>query len=344
MAITTLDGVLAGMQTPQEFLKIGTGTQVVGRLYNPMYTGGLPGAMSAPAGGIQGLGLLTKTGQIPFTNPGSGNTYLARFAGECINQGTLYLCDRLWENSGNSATSTTTQTISVAASNISVANPTTVTTAAHGQAAGTFTVVITGSNSTPSIDGTWTATYASSTTFTIPVNVTVSGSAGVVRIGIPSGRDGNGTAVGSSGSPTGFGEDVQLAYEVSSTMGANTSTITANYINQAGAAKTTVSITMAATMITGAFIPLPLAAGDTGVRAVTDHIKGTSQTSGTYHLVMYRVISRVGLPIAGTNNAIDAITGGMPRLYDNSVPFLLWMPTTTTAPTQLSGQVIYTQG
>jgi hypothetical protein len=343
MAITTLDGLIAGMQPPIEFMKIGAGTQVAGRLYTPMYAGGYPGAMSAPAGGLQGLGLTTKAGQIPFANPGSGNTYLARFAGECINQGTLYLADRLWENSGNSATSTGTQTLSVTASNITVANPTHVTTAAHGQAAGTFTVTITGSNSTPVIDGTYTATYVSGTEFTLPINVTNSGNAGVVRIGIPP-RDGNGTAVGTSGAPTKFGDDVMLAYEVSSTMGANTSTITANYINQDGAAKTTVSITMSATMITGAFIPLPLAAGDTGVRAVTDHIKGTTQTSGTYHLVMYRVLGRVGLPIIGTANAADAVTGGMPRLYDNSVPFLIWMPSTTTAPTQLSGQVIYSQG
>ena len=113
MAITTLDGLIAGMQSPQEFLKIGTGTQVVGRLYTPMYTGGQPGAMSAPAGGLQGLGLTTKAGCISFANPGAGNTYLARFAGECINQGTLYLADRLWENSGNSATSTGTQSIPV---------------------------------------------------------------------------------------------------------------------------------------------------------------------------------------------------------------------------------------
>lgn len=343
MAITTLDGVIAGMQPPQEFLKVGTGTQVIGRLYTPNYVGS--GAMAAPAGGIQGNGLLSYPGQIGFSNPGSGNTYLARFAGECINGGTLYLADRLWHNSGNSATSTSTQTISLTATGISIANPTIVTTAAHGQAAGsTFTVVITGSNSTPVIDGTYTATYVSSTTFSLPINVTGSGTAAAVRIGIPGGRDGNGTAVGSSGSPAKFGDDVMLAYEVSGTMGANTSTITANYINQDGAAKTTVSITMAASMIQGAFIPLPLAAGDTGVRAVTDHIKGTSQTSGTYHLVMYRIVGRIGLPLPGVAVSADAVTGGMPRLYDNSVPFLLWMPNTTTAPTQLSGQVIYTQG
>lgn len=67
----------------------------------------------------------------------------------------------------------------------SVANPTVITTtAAHGLEDGDQ-VVITGSNSTPSIDGTYTATVTGTTTFTIPVNVTVQGTAGSItgRIG-----------------------------------------------------------------------------------------------------------------------------------------------------------------
>ena len=42
------------------------------------------------------------------------------------------------------------------------------------------TVQITGSNSTPSINGTWTVTVLSATTFSVPVNVTVAGTAGTV--------------------------------------------------------------------------------------------------------------------------------------------------------------------
>ena len=82
MAITTLDGVLAGMQVPTEFTKVGAGTQVAGRPYNPMYAAGNPGAMTAPAGGIQGLGLITKPTALAWANPSSGNTYLARLSCE----------------------------------------------------------------------------------------------------------------------------------------------------------------------------------------------------------------------------------------------------------------------
>jgi len=63
----------------------------------------------------------------------------------------------------------------------SLANPTVVTTStAHGLSS-TDEVTITGSNSTPSINGTHRVTVLSPTTFSIPVNVTIAGSAGSVQ-------------------------------------------------------------------------------------------------------------------------------------------------------------------
>jgi hypothetical protein len=60
----------------------------------------------------------------------------------------------------------------------SLANPTVVTSAAHGLPAGTTNIVIGGSNSTPTIDGARTATYVGANTFSVPVNVTVAGTSG----------------------------------------------------------------------------------------------------------------------------------------------------------------------
>lgn len=334
MAITTLDGALAGALPPQELIKLGAGTMVVGRPYSTAYAGGLPGVMTAPSPGIQGIALTTFAGQIPFTNPVSGNTYIHRAQFESTLAGTVLICDRLWHNSGNSATSTSAQSHGLAISVISIANPTTVTCAAHGQAAGTFTVVITGSNSTPSINGTHTATYVSATTFTIPVNVTGSGTTGNVYIGLPP-RDSNGTV---------NGDDVLIGYEVSGLMGAGTPTLTANYTNQAGTSgKTTPSITLTTAYPLGTLIMLPLAAGDLGVRALESHTKNATQTSGTYHMVLFRVLARVPCPAPGVGGVIDAITGGFPRVWDNTVPWLVWVPGNTTAPT-ITGQIIWAQG
>lgn len=68
--------------------------------------------------------------------------------------------------------------ISGSISSNSVANPTVITTPAnHGLQTGQA-IVIAGSNSTPSINGAFNVTVLSDTTFSIPVNVTVAGSAG----------------------------------------------------------------------------------------------------------------------------------------------------------------------
>lgn len=62
-----------------------------------------------------------------------------------------------------------------------LANPTVVTTTVpHGLTTG-GSVVITGSNSTPTIDGTRVVTVLSPTTFSVAVNVTVAGTTGMVQ-------------------------------------------------------------------------------------------------------------------------------------------------------------------
>jgi hypothetical protein len=67
--------------------------------------------------------------------------------------------------------------------NISVANPTVITTEGpHGFASGQ-TVVISGSNSTPTVNGSRVATSTGANTFTVPVTVTVQGTQGEVVAG-----------------------------------------------------------------------------------------------------------------------------------------------------------------
>ena len=60
-----------------------------------------------------------------------------------------------------------------------VANPTVITTERHHLTTGD-SVMITGSNSTPAINATYTVTVLSDTTFSVPVNVTTAGTAGHV--------------------------------------------------------------------------------------------------------------------------------------------------------------------
>jgi hypothetical protein len=267
MAITTLDGVIAGMQPPEEFLKVGAGTQVVGRMYSPFYVTGRPGAAAAPSPGIGGAALTTYAGQIPFTN-GAAEQYLARFAAQSLTTGTLFLCDRLWHNSGIVITQTTAQTINSVA---------------------------------------WPARSN---------DATVNGAG--IRIGL----------------------------EVSTITGAGAAVVSAVYTNQAGTGSRTATCRPAytAASVVGTFYDFALAAGDDGVRSIQTYTANVSMTSGVVHLVAYRVLARVGVNVASMEYAVDALTSGFPKLHDNTVPFLLMLPAVTTAPTLISGQVIYSHG
>lgn len=271
MAITTLDGAIAGMQPPQPIMKVGGTMAAVAsqRAYTPWYATGNPGASTATAIGVNGEAvtpaLASTGGRIIRTNPVSGNAHLARLAVNATTTGTLWLIDRVWQNSGLSVTSTAAQAITPAA--------------------------------------------------------------------IPA-RDNNGTTNGSA---------IMAAIEWSAAGGAGTPTVTLTYTDQDGNTGATGTFAGVASPPIGTFEIFTLAAGDTGIRAPTSFIQSATRTSGTMHLVLFRVLAQVEVTSANIGNAIDALTAGLPRIYDNSVLQLVWFPTATTA-TTIGGQYIETQG
>lgn len=267
MAITTLDGALAGMRPPEFISKAATPTLSTGRPYTPFYVAGMPAAAAAPSPGIAGAALTNYAGQIPVPSA-SGNTHLARFSGvHSAQAGVLLLCDRLWHNSGISVTTTTAQTVNSVA---------------------------------------WPA------------------------------RDMNGATDGAG---------VYIGLEVVTATGAGVATPSISYTNSAGTpgrTSTTVD-TYAASSAIGSFYRLGLQTGDVGVQSIQSVTLGVSMTSGSVALVAYRILASLELNAAGIPNAVDALSSGMPRLYDNSVPFLVFIPQTTTIGL-MTASVVYTQG
>jgi hypothetical protein len=68
---------------------------------------------------------------------------------------------------------------------VSVANPTVITTAtSHGLVSGT-TYTVTGTTTTPTVNGPQVVTVTGPTTFTVPVNVTVGQSSAAGTVGTP---------------------------------------------------------------------------------------------------------------------------------------------------------------
>jgi hypothetical protein len=271
MPVLTLDDVISGMQPPQPLIKAGVTMAAVGALrgYTPWYAAGSPGASTATAIGINGEAVTpalgSTGGRIPRTNPGGGvNAHLARLAMQSSQIGTLWLIDRLWQNSGLSVTSTTAQAITPAA--------------------------------------------------------------------LPA-RDGNGTTNGAS---------ILAAMEWSGAGGAGTPTVTLTYTDQDGNASASAVMTGVASPPVGTFELFTLAAGDTGIRSVQSFIQSATRTSGTMHLVLFRVLAQIEVTAANVGNAIDALTSGMPRIYNDSVLQLVWFPSSTSG-ANLIGQYIETQ-
>lgn len=271
MAITTLDGVIAGFQPPKPLIKSGITMAAVGaqRGYTPWYVAGNPGASTATAIGLNGEAatpaLGSTGGRIPRTNPGAGNAHLGRLALNASQPGTLWLIDRLWQNSGLVTTSTGAQAITPAA--------------------------------------------------------------------LPS-RDGAGGTNGAN---------VMAAIEWSGTGGAGTPTVTLTYTDQDGNTGATGTFAGVATPPVGTFEIFTLAAGDTGIRAPTSFIQSATRTSGAMHLVLFRLLAQLEVTAANIGNAIDALTSGMPQLFNDSVLQLVWFPSATTA-VNMQGSYIETQG
>ncbi len=169
---------------------------------------------------------------------------------------------------------------------------------------------------------------------------TVTNAAGAQAITTPTwpARDSNGATAGE-------GVMVGLEFSVASTqVSANTPTLT--YTDQSGnaGATATMSPALPTTPAVQSFYPFPLAAGDTGIRAISSFNHGANaQTASTSHLVAYRPIVSLSINGAFIGDAVDALTSGFPRLYDNSAPFLLWLPSGGTA-TTVTGEVVFTQG
>jgi hypothetical protein len=109
MAITTLDGVIAGAQWPRRLVKAVTPTLVAGRPASLWSLAGNPGAGGFNAT-LNGVTLSNSdNGAINFANPASGHSRLSRLQAAATQPGVLMLADRLWHNGGYTITSTAAQ-------------------------------------------------------------------------------------------------------------------------------------------------------------------------------------------------------------------------------------------
>lgn len=147
-------------------------------------------------------------------------------------------------------------------------------------------------------------------------------------------RDADGAALGAG---------VEAAVEWSAAGGAGTPTVTLTYTAADGTTLRTATMVGQATPVAGTFEAFTGYTGRGGVRAPTSFQQSATRTSGTMHLVLFRRLAALPVSAANVAAAIDALTSGMPRVFDNACLELLWLPVGTGTGT-IHGQYVETQG
>lgn len=115
MAITTEDGIVAGLLRPLSFVKGSFTGEAAGYWHNLFAVAGIPAAGALATPGLNGATVDDASaigGMFRFDNPSSGNAYLARMAANApANVVGVMLYDLLWYNTGTVVTTTTAQAI-----------------------------------------------------------------------------------------------------------------------------------------------------------------------------------------------------------------------------------------
>lgn len=183
-----------------------------------------------------------------------------------------------------------------------VAVATVITTAtAHGLVTGD-TITITGSNSTPSIDGVRAVTFLTPTTFSIPVTVTVAGTAGTFR-----------RTTGTATSGMAYLQNVEIWADLTSAASTRGDAYETKVSNSeqpvAGATTKDISLTQVITVAKGTFVKIAVVAdlstlaivGGTHTINVPSNVTATGKASGNVPGTIYAGLGqRMTVSGAGT--------------------------------------------
>lgn len=139
----------------------------------------------------------------------------------------------------------------------------------------------------------------------------------------PPARDANNSALG-----VGVGLAIEIV-TATANVGAVNATVT--YTDSDGNTGATGIISIPATAVAGTWLPLPLAAGDYGVRVPTGFQLASTLTSGALSLVLYRRLGRtLRLPSANIGDGFGPADGGVP-VADGVAPHWVFILSGTAA-------------
>lgn len=116
-------------------------------------------------------------------------------------------------------------------------------------------------------------------------------------------------------------------------MSATATNVVVTYTNQDGVAGRVTPATSINALPIGRMIPLPLQAGDTGVRAVTNVVhSGVVGSAGNYRVVLLRAITQLRLPQGNVGQVYDAFELGFPIIDPAACLAVAWLASIATWP------------
>lgn len=128
----------------------------------------------------------------------------------------------------------------------------------------------------------------------------------------------------------------QIWIEVNTIIGTTATTITAEYTDQdgnTGQVSTAVAIGGTGLREAERIIPLTLASGDYGVRAVANvDLLASTGTAGDFGVVVARPLVAISVGVAGGGNIRTFMDGPMPKIDDDACLAMAWIASTTTIP------------
>lgn len=129
----------------------------------------------------------------------------------------------------------------------------------------------------------------------------------------------------------------QLLAEIYTQVGTTATTITVTYLDQNGSSSTSVATAFGATGLREAqrIIPIPLAAGDTGVTEVVSvTLAATTGTAGSFGITIARPLLTLPLGLVGCGAVRDLITGlpGILEVKTDACIAMHWFANSTGAP------------
>ena len=117
--------------------------------------------------------------------------------------------------------------------------------------------------------------------------------------------------------------------------GAASGTLTANYLNTLGQAKSGIIAAVVSAPVVGQMQPVPLQVGDTGISQLTNIVTSATWTSGSFGITILKRIAELEIYGANIGRNLDWATLGLPSIPNDACLWVYFLGNATTAPVVL---------